>query len=136
MTLIIFAFISYAAFGWTSTPVAPIIFTNKSQDTETVAPFLTADTLDRATPDLFTISFNVNPDSLIDLTANRDNSALYFISAISPGASPSIRPISFTVFAVTDTLVLDAFIFIIHPKVLLKKLSAGFAPSVFPCQAS
>ena len=83
----------HAAFGRTWTPVTPIILTSRSQETETVAPFLTADTFDRATPDLLTISFRVRPDFPIALTANLDNSALYFIrifrSAIAASFSSS-----------------------------------------------
>jgi hypothetical protein len=39
--------------------VAPIILTSRSQETETVALFFTADTFDRATPDRLTISLSL-----------------------------------------------------------------------------
>jgi hypothetical protein len=82
-----------AAWGWTSTPVAPRILIRRSQETDTVAPFLTADTLDRATPDRLTISLTGNPDSPIDFTARRDNSALYFIRAMSLVSARANGPI-------------------------------------------
>jgi hypothetical protein len=87
-----------------------------------VAPFLMADTFERTTPDLLTISFGASPDSRIDLTARCDNSALYFISAMSPGVRPNIRLTSFGVFAVTDLLSLAIFRFMILPKVPLETL--------------
>jgi hypothetical protein len=74
--------VAQAAWGWTSTPAAPRILIRRSQETDTVAPFLTADTLDRAAPDRLTISLIGNPDSPIDFIASLDNSALYFISAM------------------------------------------------------
>ncbi len=47
----------YAARTESLVPVAIIIFSNKSIETETVAPFLTAETFDLATPDFSTIWF-------------------------------------------------------------------------------
>jgi hypothetical protein len=50
-------------------PVAAMIFTRRSDETPAVAPFLTAETFERATPDRLTISLTLNPESAIALKA-------------------------------------------------------------------
>ena len=56
----------------------------RSHETDTVAPFFTADTLDRATPESFTISLTLKSESWIDWVARSESSALYFIKPTSP----------------------------------------------------
>ena len=91
---------SQAALNSRRFPAAARILISKSHEMETTAPFLTAETLERATPDLFTISFTVSPLSSMALTAKLESKALCFIKATSAWVSPSFFPSSSGVRAI------------------------------------
>jgi len=88
----------YAALILILVPVAAMIRRRRSMEILMVAPFLTADTLDRETPDLSTISLTDIWLASMDFTAMLEISALYSIRAMSLSLRSSNFPIGETCF--------------------------------------